>query len=232
MADNLLQVLEAQLVESAKRLEGLTRNLPPPVFPPIPQPKKSGLGKILLPLVVGGGLLAALYFNAKDGQKSFDRRQEMRQEIERIEGGNTQNKEIESLLLDFGESKKSIEIDNLNYLGCILENKYDNSNHLRMGAGESYSFTLQFLFPPPSSTKLEVNHLSSSSQGKPGITPVTLYVNQNKVRKWKQLESGYTTSIIPIGSYLRPGKNTVSFKYDSEGGTTYYWQKYVRIKSR
>jgi len=245
MNNNSLEDLEARLAESVQQLNNLTSNLPNQEFftNNFPKNRTASSSIFWLPFIIytifGGGLLVGgsilLSRQNKDskGREILGQIESIEERIDKTKQSENQYVYLENkdIRMEFASSKiASDTISSYNLSGCRLESVYDSSNHLLLGRGQSYSFEFK-LYGRPDIATLEVKHLSSASKGKAGITPVTLYINQNKVKRWRQLEAGYTTSKLSIEKYLCSGKNTVTFAYDPDEGTTYYWQKYVAIKS-
>lgn len=136
---------------------------------------------------------------------------------------------LSSVGLDYsGASITSSGVKSFNGGNTYLENRYDDSNHLYLFRGSSYSFDFD-LSERPLRTVLRVRHLSSASHGQPGITPVTLYVNGETAAKWRQLAAGFEDTKYDISSHMKTGRNTIAFAYDDSEGTTGYWQKWVRV---
>jgi len=112
--------------------------------------------------------------------------------------------------------------------GGTIEDRYDDSHHLKLFRGQSFSFQFRVGHSVSRAT-LKLKHLSSASQGKAGQTPVSVYVNGSKVASWRSLSAGYQSDDVNISKYLRHGTNSVELRYSSGSGSTGYWLKYAQV---
>jgi hypothetical protein len=118
-------------------------------------------------------------------------------------------------------------IDGLKTSG-ILEDRYDDSYHLKLFRGEYLTFS--FNVPMNSlSGRIEIKHLTSASGDKDGSSPVTLYFNNNRVTSWDNLGKAYTTDKIDISEFLKQGNNKIDINYNDQGGSSGYWIKFIHI---
>ncbi|MFZ4704872.1 MAG: hypothetical protein ACOYMF_02585 [Bacteroidales bacterium] len=118
-------------------------------------------------------------------------------------------------------------ISGLNTSGT-LEDRYDNSYHLKLLRGEYLTFSFDVSMNSPSGS-FEIQHLTSASGDKNGYSPVTLYVNNHRVESWDNLGKAYITDKIAISAYLKKGNNKIDINYNNNGGSTGYWIKFVHI---
>jgi len=109
-----------------------------------------------------------------------------------------------------------------------LEDRYDDSYHLKLLRGEYLDLSFNIPMNSPSG-KIELKHLTSGAGGSDGYSPVTLYVNNNQVTSWKNLGQGYTTDAVDISKFLTRGTNTIRLKYSDADGSSGYWIKFVHI---
>ena len=112
---------------------------------------------------------------------------------------------------------------------CKIEDRYDDTHHLYLFAGDTFSFTMNFS-EAPGNVSLKIKHLSSAdgSTGQAGKTPVSLYVNGQQATSWESLSAGYEVSEIRITG-LSAGQNTFELRYANDGGTTGYWVKFIQL---
>lgn len=254
MAKNHLEDLEKSLAEYATNLNRLANSLPnqdyfaknvaPPQRKKMSSDTKAFLGGSLFLAACIGIFIANVNTSNKKPIKNYEQRYSyvnLKQNSPSQVNNNVENnyqtspaqaavQEISPVALDFSGWRINHQgLSSLDSGSCYLENRYDNSNHLYLFRGYSYSFGFN-LSRKPSNARLTVRHLSSGANGQEGVTPITLYVNKNAVARWRQIGGGYSDSTVSIEDYLKEGENKVSFEYASNEGTTGYWQKAVRIE--
>lgn len=237
MTNDPLRDLEKTLAERARILSNAANNLPDSSFfaknvSPPPKKMSSGAKALIQIGLMGAGIVGmTLLYNCSQKSRA-ERYQKLMADYRGTSQSPVYQRENSEITLDFSGRRVSGEgVSSFNMGNCYLEDRYDNSNHLYMFRGRSYSFNFN-LSTRPQNAQLTVRHLSSSANGQAGITPVTMYVNRERAARWRQVEAGFTDTTIPIENYLREGENTVSFEYDSNDGNTGYWQKFVRISTR
>jgi len=118
-------------------------------------------------------------------------------------------------------------INRINTTGS-LEDRYDDSYHLKLLRGQYLYFSFNIPLNSPSG-KIEIKHLTSGAGGSDGYSPVTLYVNNYQITSWNNLGQGYTTDAIDISRVLIKGINTIKLKYSDDDGSSGYWIKFVHI---
>lgn len=120
-------------------------------------------------------------------------------------------------------------IADYNSSNCSLENRYDSSYHLYMFRGAIFSFNVN-MPSNASSASLSIRHLTSTSGDQSGYSPVTLYVNGNRVANWSSLSGSYQDDDFNIQRYINEGSNLVKLEYSSDSGSTGYWIKSIRVR--
>jgi len=112
---------------------------------------------------------------------------------------------------------------------CRLENRYDSRYHLYMFRGSSFSFNVN-MPSDASSASLSIRHLTSASGDQSGYSPITLYINGNRVANWSSLNSSYQDDDFNIQSYVNAGNNRIKLEYSPDSGSTGYWIKSIRVR--
>lgn len=122
---------------------------------------------------------------------------------------------------------KGVESYALN--SCKLEDRFDDTHHLYMFSGDTFSFTVKFS-ETPKKVVVKLKHLSSADAKtkEAGKTPVSLYVNGERAKSWESFSAGYEVGEITIRS-IKEGENMFELRYANEGGTTGYWVKYIQV---